>query len=83
MRRLSEISERLQSENTILRQELKELRDVNGQCKERQSGKRLILKGKFPVSTEEVRKAFAETEKTKEKKKKEKKRRIRVVESKH
>jgi hypothetical protein len=46
--------EHYQAANTILQRENKELRDLLSARKERQSGKRLILKGKFIVSTEEV-----------------------------
>ena len=46
--------EHYQASNTILQRENKELRALMSARKERQSGKRLILKGKFIVSTEEV-----------------------------
>jgi hypothetical protein len=63
MRRLSGISERLQTEVTILQKELKEVKEIHAKRKERASGKRLILKGKVVVSTEEVYKALEEAEK--------------------
>lgn len=62
MRRLSGISERLQAENIILRTENKELLERQEKRKERQTGKRVILKGKVIVSTEEIRRALADAE---------------------
>ena len=63
MRRLSGISERLQTEVMILQKELKEVKEIHAKRKERAAGKRLILKGKVVVSTEEVYKALEEAEK--------------------
>jgi hypothetical protein len=63
MRRLSGISERLQTEVTILQKELKEVKEIHAKRKERASGKRLILKDKVVVSTEEVQKALEDAEK--------------------
>jgi hypothetical protein len=63
MRRLSGISERLQAEVTILQKELKEVKEIHAKRKERASGKRLILKGKVVVSTEDVHNALEEAEK--------------------
>lgn len=71
MRRLSGISERLQARVDILEVEVNEIKMVNAQRKERQCGKRLILKDTPVVSTEVVQKALAEAEKaTKAKQKK-------------
>jgi DDE superfamily endonuclease len=62
MRRLSGISERLQTEVTMLQKELKEVKEVNAKRKERASGKRIILKDKSILSTEEVHQALKEAE---------------------
>jgi hypothetical protein len=55
-------SEQLQAHNTILAKENKSLRDILAARKERESGKRIILKGKFIVSTEEVYQALLEAQ---------------------
>jgi len=82
---LSGVSERLQTEVTILQRELKEVKEIHAKRKERACGKRLILKGKVIVSTEEVRNALEEAEKAttakKAKKGKGRKRRKVVSES--
>ena len=71
---LSEISKRLQAEVTILQKELKEIREIHNKRKERESGKRLILKGKADLTTEEVLKQLQDVERiTKTKKRKGKK----------
>jgi hypothetical protein len=61
-RRISNIAERLQAENTILKRENAQLRSITNKRKERASGKRLVLKGKVLVSTEEVRQKLIEAE---------------------
>lgn len=63
VRRLSGMSEALQAETHILSKELDEIKAINAKRKERASGKRLILKGKFVVSTEDIQKALEEAEK--------------------
>jgi hypothetical protein len=63
VRRLGGISERLQTEVTILRKELKEVKEIHAKRTGQASGKRLILKDKVVVSTEEVHKALEEAEK--------------------
>jgi hypothetical protein len=63
VRRLSGITERLQTELTILKREVNEMKAIHGRRKERASGKRLILKGKTVISTEELQKALEEAEK--------------------
>ncbi len=69
MKRLSGIAEHIHADNSILRRENTELKSVIRTRKERLSGKRIILRGKFIVSTEEVQRKLAEAErKTKEKK---------------
>ena len=70
IRRLSGIAERLQAENHILGKELDEIKGVQAKRKERVSGKRVILKGKFVVSTEEIQKALEEAEQATSSKKK-------------
>jgi len=62
MRRLSGISERLQTEVVILKKQLKEVKEVHAKRKERASGKRFILKDKSIISTEEVYAALKEAE---------------------
>jgi hypothetical protein len=69
MRRLSGISEQLQTEVTILEKELREVKEVHAKRKERASGKRFILKHKSILSTEEVHAALKEAEKDTEAKK--------------
>jgi len=81
VRRLSGIADRLQAEVTILQKELGEIRAINSKRKERTSGKRVILKGKTVVSTEELQKALAEAEKATHKQKKGKMRSKKKVES--
>ena len=63
VRRLSGITERLQTELTILKKEVNEMKAIHGRRKERASGKRLILKGKTVISTEELQQALEEAEK--------------------
>jgi hypothetical protein len=62
-RRLSSIAEYLHVENFILGHENVELKQLVNKQKERTSGKRLILKGRIVVSTEEVYQKLAEAEK--------------------
>ena len=61
-RRLSGVAEQLQAENTILRHENRELKELIHTRKERLSGKRVILKGHMVVSTEELYQKLAEAE---------------------
>jgi hypothetical protein len=51
---LSGFAERLQTEVTILQKELDEMKAVHSKRKERAAGKRLILKDKAVISTEEL-----------------------------
>jgi hypothetical protein len=67
------MSERLQAQMTILQQELKEVKDIQGKRKERASGKRMILKDKSILSTEEVYTALKEAEEKTARKKTQKK----------
>ena len=70
-RKLSGIAEYLHADNTLLRRENAELKSVMDKRKERLSTKRIILKGKSIVSTEEIHKRLAEAERnTKQKKSK-------------
>jgi hypothetical protein len=71
--RLSGISERLQAQKHIFGKELDEIKAIHAKRKERASGKHLILKGQFVVSTEEIQKALEEVEKATLSKKKKKK----------
>jgi hypothetical protein len=61
-RRLSGIAEHLHADNSILHRENRELKNVITTRKERLSGKRIILKGKIVVSTEEIHKKLADAE---------------------
>ena len=56
------IAERLQAENHILGKELDEIKAVPVERKERLLGKRLILKEKLVVSTEDIQKALEDAE---------------------
>ena len=78
VRRLSGIAERLQTEVTILRKELHELKAVHSKRKEQASSKRLIPKGKTIVSIEELQKALSEAEKATKLKKGAKKRKSKT-----
>ena len=79
-RRLSGVAEHLHAQNSILRTENAELKQLINKRKERASGKRLVLKRKFIVSTEEVQRKLAEAERvTKERKDKRHKRRHQTV----
>jgi hypothetical protein len=60
--RLASTTEWLLAENTILKLELKQSKDILGARKARQGGKRLVLKGKIVVSTEEILKLIEEAE---------------------
>ena len=53
-RRLNEIGEQLYTQNVILHKEIVEIKSVLGTGKERESGKRKILKGIRLMSTEEM-----------------------------
>lgn len=66
-------SERLHADKTILQRENRELRELISTRKERTSGKRVILKGKFIVSTEEVYAELAKAEALTEAKQRKKK----------
>jgi hypothetical protein len=61
-KRLSGIAEHLHADNSILRRENTELKSVISKRKERMSGKRVTLKGKIIVSTEEVQQKLAQLE---------------------
>jgi len=60
--RLASTTESLLAENAILKLELKQCKDVLGSRKVRQGGKRLVLKGKIIISTEEILKLIEEAE---------------------
>ena len=59
---LTSTTEWLLAENAILKLELKQCKDVLGSRKVRQGGKRLVLKGKIIISTEEILKLIEEAE---------------------
>jgi hypothetical protein len=60
--RLASTTEWLLAENVILRVELQKSNDLLGARKTRSAGKRLILKGKIVVSTEEILELVQEAE---------------------
>ena len=65
-------------DNVLLRQEMTELKGVVSKRTERASGKRVVLKGKFIVSTEEVYEGLRQAEeKTKKKTTKRGQKRVR------
>ena len=61
--------------NKLLKMQLKETQDILGARKERQSGKRKVLKGHFMVSTEKFQKQIEECEKASKKTKRPRKER--------
>ena len=70
VRRLTGIAEQLYAQNAILHKEIVEIKSVLGARKERESGKRKILKGIRLISTEEVVTAVEQMEVTPQAKKK-------------
>jgi hypothetical protein len=54
--------EEFQAEDVILKVELKEVKEINGRRKEREGGKRMILKNTPVASTEEVEKLLRQAE---------------------
>jgi hypothetical protein len=67
-RRLSGIAEYLQADNVVLRKENGELKGFLNKRMERQSGKRVILKGKFVITTEPIYKDLMNAERKTKKK---------------
>ena len=70
VRRLTGMTERLQVDMTILKEDMKEIKAVHGKRKERQSGKRLSFKNRPLLSTEDIAKALDISEKATKAKKK-------------
>lgn len=62
VRRLCNFMEEFQAETVMLREELKDVKEINGRRKERECGKRHILKDKPVASTEEIEKALRKHE---------------------
>ena len=60
--RLASTAEWLLAENVILKLKLKQSKAMLGARKAREGGKRLVLKGKIIVSTDEILKAIEEAE---------------------
>jgi hypothetical protein len=74
------MAEYLHAENAVLRKENKENKGVFGKRTRRQSGRRVILRGQFVVTTEPIQKRLADAErKTKKRSTKGKQKRARVV----
>lgn len=67
-RRLSGIAEYLQADNAVLRKENRELKEFLRKRAERQSGNRVVLKGKSLITTEPTYKGLAEAERKSRKK---------------
>jgi hypothetical protein len=81
VQQLSNLTERLQTDVTILEKEL-EVWTIHIKRKERAAGKRIVLKGKTVISTEGIQKALEEAEQaTRSKKQKKPKLRRRKVRS--
>jgi len=79
-RRLRGIAEYLHADNTVLRKENVELKDVLNTRMIRVSGKRVILKEKFIVTTESIHQQLTDVEcKMKKKSMKDKKKRDRAI----
>lgn len=76
---LAATSEKQQAAITILKRELRETKDVLAARKERKSGKRLALKGKFLVSTADIHKLVAEAESETKRKKESKVKKAKKV----
>jgi hypothetical protein len=70
IRRLSNMTERLQADMTILKEDMKEVKKVHAKRKERLSGKRNTLKNRPFISSEDVAKALRVSEKATKAKKK-------------
>ena len=64
------MTERLQADVTILKEEVKEIKAVHGKRKDRQSGKRLCFKNRPLISSEDIAKALEVSEKATKAKKK-------------
>jgi len=72
--------EEFQAEAVMLREEVKDVKEINGRRKERGGGKRHILKDKTVASTEEIEKALRKHEEAiKAKKKGKGKRKVKQV----
>lgn len=61
-RRLSGIAEYLHADNTVLRKENAEMKGMLNTRTKRASGKRVVLKGKFIVTTEPIHQSLANAE---------------------
>jgi hypothetical protein len=70
IRHLSNMTERLQADMTILKEDMKEVKKVHAKRKEQVSGKRNTLKNRPFISSEDVAKALRVSEKATKAKKK-------------
>ena len=70
VRRLTSMTERLQADMMILKEDVKEIKAVHGKRKERQTGKRLSFKNCPLLSSEDIAKALEASEKATKAKKK-------------
>ena len=75
VRQLCNFREECQAEALMPKVELQEVKEINGRRKEREGGKRHVLKGKPVASTEAVEKALRELEEAADRKKKGKEKR--------
>ena len=69
VRRVCNFMEKYHTEAVMLKKELHEVKEINGRRKEKEGAKRIFLKGKPVLSTEEVEKALREAEKVTDAKK--------------
>lgn len=70
VKRLTSMTERLQADMTILKEDMKEIKAVHGRRKERQSGKRMSFKNRPLISSEDIAKQLKVSEKATKAKKK-------------
>ena len=70
VRRLTGMTERLQADVTILKADIKEIKEVHAKRKERQSRKRITFKNRPLLSSEDIAKALEVSEKATKAKKK-------------
>jgi len=73
VRRVCNFMEEYQAEAVMLRAELQDVKEINGRRKEREGGKRQVLKDTPVISTEKIEKALRECERATHAKKKVKK----------
>jgi hypothetical protein len=70
VQQLTNMTERLQADMTILKEDTKEIKAVHRQCKEKQSGKCMLFKNRPLISSEDIAKQLKVSEKAMKAKKK-------------